>query len=66
LGYIPENDAWQPIEAYEELGSQMGVVGVGEYLYVIGGKLEDHPVDTALAYRAIYTVSIPVIINNQP
>lgn len=66
LGYIPENDAWQPIEAYDELGSQMGVAGLGEYLYVIGGRLEDHPVDTALAYRAIYTVSIPVIINNQP
>ncbi len=66
LGYIPENDAWQPIEAYEELGSQMGVAGLGEYLYIIGGKLEEHPVDTALAYRAIYTVSIPVIINNQP
>jgi DNA-binding CsgD family transcriptional regulator len=66
LGYIPENDAWQPIETFEGIGSQLGVAGLGEFLYVIGGKVDDQPVDTTLAYRAIYTVSIPVIINNQP
>ena len=66
LGYIPENDAWQPIETSDEIGSQMGVAGLGEYLYVIGGRLDDRPVNTTLGYRAIYTVSIPVIINNQP
>lgn len=66
LGYIPENDAWQPIEEFEGIGSQMGVAGLGEFLYVIGGKVDGQPVDSALAYRAIYTVSIPVIINNQP
>jgi DNA-binding CsgD family transcriptional regulator/N-acetylneuraminic acid mutarotase len=66
LGYIPENDAWQPIETFDGIGSQLGVAGLGEFLYVIGGKIDHRPVDTTLAYRAIYTVSIPVIINNQP
>lgn len=66
LGYIPENDAWQPIETFDGIGSQLGVAGLGEFLYVIGGRNDDLPVDTTLTYRAIYTISIPVIINNQP
>lgn len=64
LGYVPETDSWQPVEEFEGIGSHLAVAPLGEFLYVIGGKDQVGPQDSTLRYRAIYTVSIPVIINS--
>lgn len=66
LEYIPSLDAWQEfVQPETSPWSRMGVVLLGSQVYLLGGKLDQAPTGQNLAYRAIYTISIPTIIKDQ-
>jgi len=63
IAYLPQMDKWEafetpPVSAENELA----LISLGEYLYAIGGTIEGEQAGFLLAYRAVYTVGIPVII----
>jgi DNA-binding CsgD family transcriptional regulator len=63
LAYFMQSDEWQLFEAPSlRLGSGLGLVSHGPYLYALGGEMDHIPSANNLAYQAIYTVSIPVIV----
>jgi N-acetylneuraminic acid mutarotase len=63
LAYIPQTDVWQTFETPPvNLGSGLGLVSSGEYLYAVGGTTGSGLSGDILAYQVVYTVGIPVII----
>jgi DNA-binding CsgD family transcriptional regulator/N-acetylneuraminic acid mutarotase len=63
LAYFTQSDEWQLFEAPSlRLGSGLGLVSHGPFLYALGGEMDQIPSANNLAYQAIYTVSIPVIV----
>jgi DNA-binding CsgD family transcriptional regulator len=63
LAYFTQSDEWQLFEAPSlRLGSGLGLVSHGPFLYALGGEMDQVPSANNLAYQAIYTVSIPVIV----
>ena len=64
LQYVHQQDQWQEFEgSLSENWSHLGVVPTGTHLYVLGGRLGGISTAQNLAYQAIYTVQIPIIIN---
>jgi DNA-binding CsgD family transcriptional regulator/N-acetylneuraminic acid mutarotase len=58
-----QNEGWQILaDDPADFGANIGLAPVGEYLYAVGGEIESRPAGTNLAYRAVYTISIPVIV----
>ena len=63
IAYLPQSEGWQTIDsAPYDLGKRLHVVVLGAHLYTVGGKLDTVPSGNLMKYRAIYTVSIPVIV----
>ncbi|HSQ25842.1 MAG TPA: kelch repeat-containing protein [Anaerolineales bacterium] len=63
LAFFPQIGEWQAFEISETpIGSQLALVNLGSNLIALGGQIDGNPSTNALLYRAIYTVSIPVII----
>lgn len=57
------NDTWQSIEqTVADPGSQVGTARVGRYIYILGGEMNEIPLNQNLAYPAMFVVSIPVIV----
>ena len=64
LQYVHQQDQWQEFEgSLSENWSHLGVVPTGTQLYILGGRLGGISTAQNLAYQAIYTVQIPIIIN---
>jgi len=64
LQYFHQQDKWQAFESpLSENWSHLGVVPTGTQLYILGGRLGGISTAQNLAYQAIYTVQIPIIIN---
>ena len=63
LIYIPQSDTWQSLEASPSpLGAYFGLASIGPLLYIVGGESEAAIRDQNLAYQALITLSIPIII----
>jgi len=63
LIYIPQSDTWQSLEASPQpLGASFGMVSIGPQLYITGGEVDAVLSDQNLAYQALITLSIPIII----
>jgi len=63
IGYFPQQDFWQPFDIpISHKWSRMGGAAIGGEFYVLGGEMDDSITDQFLAYRAIYTVSIPNVV----
>jgi DNA-binding CsgD family transcriptional regulator/N-acetylneuraminic acid mutarotase len=62
--YTPQTNNWQAIDTLPlEIGEGAKLVQVGEFLFIIGGRVNKIPSSKNLAYQAIYTVQIPLIIH---
>ncbi len=62
--FSPQTNQWQSLDSpFPEIGEGMRLVQVGEYLYLLGGKMNNKPIGLTLSYQAIYTVQFPVILN---
>jgi hypothetical protein len=62
LELSPTVTTWQTLSAsIPATWSFLGTVPLGQYLYVIGGLIEDNPTGLNLSYQAIYTVVIPFV-----
>ncbi len=62
--FAPQTNEWQSLDSpLLEVGERMRLVQVGEYLYLLGGIINNKPIGLALSYQAIYTIQFPVILN---
>jgi DNA-binding CsgD family transcriptional regulator len=62
LKYFPQQNVWQPFELPERsAGAGLGVAVVEADLHVLGGQAQSAPTAQHLAYRAIYTVVLPIV-----
>ena len=62
LHYLPSDDKWVILESpYEQTLSNQGVVSLETFVYILGGEINNHPVAENRAYRAMYTVVIPLV-----
>ncbi len=60
--YSPSDDIWQPIESPMESGlSGLGAEAVDTYIYLFGGSIASRQMSSFYAYKAIYTIAIPVL-----
>jgi DNA-binding CsgD family transcriptional regulator/N-acetylneuraminic acid mutarotase len=63
LAYTPQTNQWQALDSLpQEIGEGARLVQLGEFLLVLGGQVNNNPSGMNLAYQAIYTVQIPMII----
>ena len=63
LAFFPQNNDWQAFEvSATPVGSQLSLVSLGTNLIALGGQIDGTRLANNMAYRAIFTVSIPVII----
>jgi DNA-binding CsgD family transcriptional regulator/N-acetylneuraminic acid mutarotase len=61
--FNPQANQWQTIDPPPlEIGEGTRLAQLGEYLYVVGGRINNTPSGLNLAYQAIYTIQIQVII----
>jgi len=59
---VNETGEWGSFEAPSEgVSSFLGLVSWGPYIYAIGGKLDGKSSNYNLAYKAIYTVILPLV-----
>lgn len=58
----PTSSEWQELSAsIPATWSSMSMVPFGQYLYVMGGLVENNPTSLNFSYQAIYTVMIPFV-----
>jgi DNA-binding CsgD family transcriptional regulator/N-acetylneuraminic acid mutarotase len=58
----PTSTEWQTLSAsIPATWSFLGTAPLGQYLYMMGGLVEDNPTALNLSYQAIYTVVIPLV-----
>jgi DNA-binding CsgD family transcriptional regulator len=63
LIYFPQSDIWQSLEpSPEPLGDDFGLTSISTNLFFVGGKINSTLSDQTIAYQAIITLSIPIII----
>ena len=63
LQFTPQSAAWQPFETPpNEVGSDLGFVSIGNYLYAIGGQEDGILLDQNQSYQALYRVVLPLQI----
>lgn len=61
LRFFPQQNKWQSFETpASALGAYLGLATVETNIYAIGGRVENHLTAQNLAYKAIYTVLIPL------
>jgi hypothetical protein len=64
LEYFYQQDQWQEFEEpFPQRWSHLGVVPIQTQLYGVGGRWNGIPAAQNMAYQAIYTILIPIIIN---
>ncbi len=62
LAFFPQSSEWQALEAPpENLGAGLGLVSLGTSLFALGGEAGGVALDNNLAYKAMFTISIPLI-----
>jgi hypothetical protein len=62
LELSPTSPDWQVLSAsIPATWSYVGTVPLGQYLYMIGGLVENNPTGLNLSYQAIYTTMIPFV-----
>jgi DNA-binding CsgD family transcriptional regulator len=62
LTFSHQSEDWGAIDSIPgELGSNLSLVNISTYLFFMGGKVGNSAVSTNMAYKAIYTISIPII-----
>lgn len=67
IQYAIQADQWTEFDPPPvSIGASSGLLASGNYLYVLGGETPAGLSATNLTYRAIYTVTVPVIINEEP
>ena len=63
LIYFPQTDIWQSLEASPyPLGTNFAMASIGTNLFIVGGMIDSVFSNQNLAYQAIITLSIPIII----
>ncbi len=63
LIYFPQSNTWQSLETSPfPLGDYFGMTSIGTDLYFIGGLFDTTFSNQNISYRAIITLSIPIII----
>ncbi|NUM49342.1 MAG: hypothetical protein HUU38_31975 [Anaerolineales bacterium] len=66
LIFLPANDGWivrsDPNGEVPPTWSHFGVAVVGASVYALGGILDSQPTNQNIAFQAIYTVPLPLII----
>ncbi len=63
LAYIEQSNEWQTLQnPPEDIGAGLGLVSLGSNLYLVGGLVDGAPSASTLGYKAIYSVSIPIIV----
>ena len=61
--FFPQINEWQKLDPpSENIAEGARLAQLGEYLFIIGGELNELPSNKNLAYQAIYTTQIQVII----
>jgi DNA-binding CsgD family transcriptional regulator len=61
LLYITQIDSWQTFEVPPiKIGESLGLVPIGNNLYVVGGKNIQETSNSTLSYQAIYVIVIPI------
>ncbi len=64
LQYLTRSDEWRSPEVIEvSPTSQLGVVSLGEYIYLVGGESNGEFRSNTYRYRAIYTIFLPLSSN---
>lgn len=62
LEYFPHRDEWLVVESpFIHSWAHLGLIPLEGFLYAIGGHVDDAPMPYNLAYKAIYTVVVPVV-----
>jgi DNA-binding CsgD family transcriptional regulator len=62
LKYFPQEDMWDAfLPPRQGSWSHMGVASIESFLYVLGGQWGDKIVGENLSYRAIYTITLPLV-----
>jgi N-acetylneuraminic acid mutarotase len=62
LEYFPLSDEWRSEGIQLELPwSRMGLATLGTDLYAIGGMTEDKPSSSAMRFKAIYVINLPLV-----
>jgi DNA-binding CsgD family transcriptional regulator len=62
LKYFPQEDTWGTfLPPKQGSWSHMGVASIEGFLYVLGGQWGDKIVGENLSYRAIYTITLPLV-----
>lgn len=62
IEYFSLTDSWQVFKPLSsETITELAMVPLGVYVYIIGGRVGDRPSDQVLSYQAIYNLSIPVV-----
>jgi hypothetical protein len=63
VAYLPQTDEWEAFESPPiSVENELALISLGQYLYAIDGMIEGEQAGVMLAYRAVYTIGIPVII----
>ena len=67
IQYNAQTDQWSEYEIPPTaVGANGSLLTAGNYLYVLGGETSAGLSATNLTYRAIYTVTVPILINDSP
>ncbi len=67
IQYIPQTDQWAEYDTPPvKVGADLSLLSSGNYLYILGGETPEGLSAANLAYRAIYTVTVPILINENP
>jgi DNA-binding CsgD family transcriptional regulator/N-acetylneuraminic acid mutarotase len=62
IEYVSQEDDWRALDAPPaQAGSNLAMVALETYVYTLGGVSAGAELDEIQAYKAIYTVSMPVI-----
>lgn len=58
-----EAGGWRSVEAFShELATFHGLTGLGKYLYIAGGEVDENITGDFIRYQAVYTISFPIIV----
>jgi len=63
LAYYEDTGEWKKMEGEPPQGAYIGMNGSGTQIFILGGLVGEQPENQAIAYQALYSVSIPIISN---
>jgi DNA-binding CsgD family transcriptional regulator/N-acetylneuraminic acid mutarotase len=65
IQYSVQVDQWMEFETPPvKIGTNSALLPSGKYLYILGGETPEGLSAANLAYQAIYTITVPILINN--